>query len=81
MYQPTGTELIEIRHHARLSQFLEAPLAPFANTPPAPVLQTFLNLIVEINPFSNIELDNIREWMGVIRIKILNKTPSNPLSL
>ena len=44
MYQPTGTELIGIRHHARLSQFLEAPLAPFANTPPAPVLQTFTNI-------------------------------------
>ena len=44
----------------------------------APVLQTFLRVIVKINPFSNIKLENIREWMGIFCNKFVNVTPSTP---
>ena len=44
MYQPTGTELIEIRRHARLSKFLETPLAPFASLSKHPTSTSITNI-------------------------------------
>ena len=75
-----GTELLEIRHQASHRQFLKAALTLFClfNQRPtsAPVLKTFLCLIAEINPFSNVKHDNIGEWMGKFNNQIIRAAPS-----
>ena len=59
-----GAELLEIRHQASHEKILETPPPTLClfnkSTPSAPALQTFLILVVEFNPFSNIEIYNIR---------------------
>ena len=56
-----GAELLEIRHQASHSHEAPQRFSPFyAYTLPMPVVQTFLLVIGEINPFSSMEVENIR---------------------
>ena len=77
-------ELLEIRHQASRSQILPAPPTHFAFLSIHPIGTCITNMfplaIVKINPFSNMELYNIREWMEIFWNTIVNATPPTPLS-
>ena len=63
-----GAELLEIRHQASHSKVVEAPLMLFAFLSVHPTGACIKNIYAfkgQNHQFNNIELDNIRECMGI----------------